>query len=94
MTVEQKYDGVKLLSDISGLSRGDVLSIWQQVKADKAKADACAKHRFAGGGARIGGRYTCLSCGVAFSLTRIGDYIRGMQASGGDPNEVWPGWSL
>lgn len=85
-------DGAEAMSNISGLPRAEVLSIWEQVKANHAKLRNCKRHRFPEGDVKIGQKMVCLECGGEMDLTRIGEYIRGYQAAGGKADDVWPGY--
>lgn len=67
--------------------------LFDQVKADLARKDACRLHQFPGGPVKkIYSWHRCLNCGGEFRLTEIGTYIRGYRAAGADVNRVWPGW--
>ena len=86
-------DGAQVLSDMSGISRAEVLSIWEQVKANRAKLDGCARHRFEGvRQVKLGSKHVCLVCGGEMGLTSIGDYIKGYEAHGGSVDDIWPGY--
>lgn len=85
-------DGAAALSQVSGIPRDEVLSIWESVKANRAKLWACPRHRFPGGNVNIGQKQTCLACGGEMGLPNIGDYIRGYQAAGGSSDDIWPGF--
>ena len=86
-------DGATVLSQVSGVPRDDIMSIWEQVKANSTKLRACPRHRFLGGEIRLGQKVVCLFCGGEMGLVSVGDYIRGYVAAGGDENDVWPGFS-
>lgn len=81
------------MSRISGIPRTEVLSLWEQVKENHRKLNACPRHRFEGKEVRIGQKMTCLECGGEMDLSRIGQYIDGYRAAGGDSDDVWPGYS-
>lgn len=85
-------DGAAVLSRVSGLSRDDVLQIWEEVKANKARLDACPRHRFPGGSVKIGQKVICQACGGGMSLTDAGSYVRGYEAKGGSADDIWHGW--
>lgn len=59
------YDGVGVMSEMSGLSRADVLSIAEQVKDNHAKLNSCSYHEFEPilPLARVGQKYRCIWCG-------------------------------
>ena len=85
-------DGAALLGRLAGIPREEVLSIWEQVKVNKAKLDNCAQHRFEAKPVKIGERQTCLACGGNMSLSAVGEYIHGYEAHGGNADDVWPGY--
>jgi hypothetical protein len=62
-----------------GLSPTDIASLWEAVKANNAKLDACARHRLSppAGGVKLGEKQTCLHSGGEMRLADIGAYIRG-----------------
>jgi hypothetical protein len=74
----------------------DTRKIWEEVKANRAKLDACPRHRFTGGdtilGLRIGQKMTCTVCGGQMELTDVGQYIRGYEAAGKPADDIWPGF--
>lgn len=77
------------------MNRDEALALFEQVKTNNRAIEACARHRFAGGGvAKLGDKYTCQACGGAMRLPDVGTYIRGYQAAGGAANDIWPGWSI
>lgn len=86
---EKTVDGTEVLSRVSGLSKDAIRGIWDDVKANSARLQACARHRF-DGGFQIGQKKVCLVCGGGMGLTDIGNYIRGYEAAGGNANDVWP----
>lgn len=87
-------DGAAALSQLSGIPREKVLSIWEQVKANSARLKGCARHRFSGGKVKIGQKMTCLVCGGEMDLPRIGEYIRGYKAGGGSADDIWPEYEM
>lgn len=40
------YDGAGVLGELSGLGRSTMVGLWEQVKANQAKLDACPGHEF------------------------------------------------
>ena len=57
------YNGVDALSELTGLSKGDVKDIFKQVQENQAKLDGCAYHEFVlfdSVGARH--KYMCVNC--------------------------------
>ena len=91
-TQPKTYDGAAEFSRITGRSREEILSIWEEVKANKARLDACPRHRFTPVPVRLGDRFTCTACGGVVNLADLGNYVKGYRAAGGDPNDIWPGW--
>lgn len=85
-------DGAALLARLGNVSREEVLSIWDEVKANRAKLEGCARHRFEAKPVKIGEKQTCMACGGEMTLVAVGDYIRGYEAKGGDADDVWPGY--
>jgi hypothetical protein len=60
------YDGLGVLSEMSGLTRDDVASIWDEVRANHAKLVACTGHEFSlasKGRTFIDDRHKCAKCG-------------------------------
>lgn len=64
------------------------------VKANRAKLDACARHRFEMGDPpyRFGMKLTCTNCGGTIDAVQAFVYTQGYKAAGGDPNDVIPGY--
>lgn len=59
------YDGVGVMSELSGISREEVLAISERVKANSAVLNGCAYHEFEPVPplAPIRQRYRCRRCG-------------------------------
>lgn len=89
---EKTVDRTEVLSRVSGLSKDAIRGIWDDVKANSARLQSCARHRF-DGDFQIGKRKVCLVCGGGMSLTDIGNYIRGYEAGGGSADDIWPGFT-
>ena len=83
-------DGAKMLSDMSGIPREEIMSLWDQVKENHRKLRECKRHRFSGGKVSLGQKVICLECGGEMGLVSVGDYIRGYEAHGGNADDVWP----
>ncbi|HCH8284995.1 TPA: hypothetical protein NNQ18_004696 [Salmonella enterica] len=63
-----------------------------EIKANRLLLDNCPRHFFKLGKIQLGEKAQCLRCGGWFSLTTLGDYIRGVVAAGGNPCDVCPDW--
>ena len=87
-------NGFSFMSKISGAPKERVATIWEEVKANIARIDACPRHRFEGDRAavKLGVRQVCLNCGGAMGIVDIGNYIKGFEAAGGSADAVWPGY--
>lgn len=59
------YNGVGVMSELSGIPRHEVLSIWEQVKANQYKLSACPWHDFEPilPLVKTGQKYRCKHCG-------------------------------
>lgn len=60
------FDGIGVMSELTGLTRDDVASIWDEVKVNHAKLAVCAEHKFSltsKGRTFIDDRHTCDKCG-------------------------------
>lgn len=56
-------DGVDKISEMSGLPRDALLALWESVKANQAKLDACPGHDFGEViPVRMGAYYRCRHC--------------------------------
>lgn len=59
-------DSVDTISDATGIKRADMLAIWEAVKANGAKLNACSYHEFElidGTDRPFKRRYRCKHCG-------------------------------
>ena len=71
-------DSVDTLSGLTGMTRATLLSIWDQVRANQAKLDACARHDFKP--VQPGNRSrSCLHCGGSLGLAEARWYELGRQ---------------
>ena len=60
------YDGIGVMSELTGMSRSKALDLWDRVKANQAKLDACQRHEFEPVSMSETGlrrRYCCQHCG-------------------------------
>ncbi len=67
--------------------------LWDEVKENITRLEACPRHQFEVGTVVPGEKVRCLNCRGQMSYLDAGQYLRGYQAAGGDPTDVWPGWS-
>lgn len=75
------------------MTREAALTLWEEVKANRRRIDACERHLFPGGtDIKLGQKHFCLNCGGALQLTDIGPYIQGYEAAGGAADDIWPGY--
>jgi len=72
------YNGVGVMSEMSGLSRAAVTGIWESVKANQSKLDACAIHNFEPAAPGVKNR-TCTECGGEASIVNVLWYERGLR---------------
>jgi hypothetical protein len=66
--------------------------LWEEVKANGARKDACPRHHFTYETVQFGQPIRCDNCGGTMQLTDAGMYVKGYIAAGGNPDDVWPGW--
>jgi hypothetical protein len=88
---ENPRDGAQALADISGLSRGDIIELWREVKLNRERLEGCAGHLFETMAidVRLGrSRFRCRHCTGVVELTALGWYRRGFAAAGGDPDTL------
>ena len=91
--MEAKIDGAEFLSNLSGVSREEVLDLWRQVKENHDRLASCQRHRFEPPAElKLGARYHCTVCGGEMRLDAISAYIGGYVSNGGNADDIWPGW--
>lgn len=65
-SAEPRYDGAAMLSRLSGLPKAELLSLWDEVKANRARLESCSGHRFDKqldpDGSRLRVRWECSVC--------------------------------
>lgn len=71
-------DSVDTISAATGISRADMLEIWEGVKANHAALDACRRHDFRPDAVRPRIRYRCGACGGTISSGEHFWYQRGL----------------
>lgn len=74
-------------------SSTEAKQLWDEVKENIARLEACPRHQFEG---RLkpapGEKVLCIRCNGQMSHLDANQYLRGYQAAGGDPVDIWPGW--
>ena len=82
------------LSNVTGLPKEQVSSIWDQVQANLKQLRSCKRHTFLIPKGRIGlnDDLHCGKCGGTMRHVSVRTYVDGYIAAGGDPEDVWPGW--
>lgn len=65
----------------------------KEVRDNAARLDRCPRHEYEDKPIRLGDTPVCVKCQGTMALTNIGQYIRGYQAAGQDPEDIWPNWS-
>lgn len=71
-------DGLDRLAGFSGQSREALLGIWESVKANQARLDACPLHDFGELQNKLGARYTCRNCGGHTDASAVSWYQAGL----------------
>jgi hypothetical protein len=66
--------------------------ILDAAKANIAKRDNCARHKFKPEEYAFGKNMECTACGCKVPLHYIHPYVQGYMAAGGDPNDIWQDW--
>lgn len=78
-----KHDGAEALSRVSGVPREGVMEIWEQVKENRRKLDACdGPHEFdEQTGSVLSSRKTfvCRKCGGALRASEYNWYQKGLE---------------
>jgi hypothetical protein len=89
---EKTYDGVTMLSQLSGRPKAEIQKLWEEVKINIAKLNGCPRHRFEDETVILGQRICCVNCGGNISLGDISHYIKGFVAAGGEASVIWPAY--
>lgn len=72
------------LAQFTGIQRTELLSIWDEVKANQARLDGCQRHDFGSQDDRkLGARYACRLCGGTADASAVIWYSRGLAHGGG-----------
>lgn len=79
---EKRVDGARELARVSGLNRSDVLAIWEEVKANTQKLEACpGPHEFTQDddpSREVFKRWRCAKCGGVVNVEGKLWYERGL----------------
>lgn len=83
MSDEKKIDGLKVLGDVTGLGREEMVKIHQEVKANHSALRACpGPHNFVAESdppMRRVNRYRCTKCGGTVSINGFHWYSEGLK---------------
>lgn len=82
-------DGLDRLAGFSGQSRQSreaLLGIWESVRANQAKLEACLLHDFGELQNKMGARYTCRNCGGHADASAVSWYQAGLAHGQGRAN--------
>jgi len=81
---EKTFDGAEILGRISGLGREETMRIWEEVKENQAKLNACVRpHDFQQDDPKsIRSRWTCRLCDGKVSSREARWYILGLEDAG------------
>lgn len=65
-----------------------------EIQANRVTLDNCPRHYFDlhDRPLQLGEKIQCKRCGGKMSLSTVGDYVRGYEASGADPNDIVKNW--
>lgn len=77
------------------ITKGEIQTMIGDIQANAARLKSCPRHRFDGPIPAqrpfLRQRLRCAHCGGEMRiLADLIPYMRGFQASGGDPAEIWP----
>lgn len=90
---DERVNGRRFLSGMTGLPENDIQKIWDEVKANLAKLQSCPRHLVdPPGEPKMGIKLTCQVCGGVIGLAAISEYIRGYEAAGKSADDIWPGY--
>jgi hypothetical protein len=73
------------------ITREDVVKVLADVRANRAKLEACPHHRFQET-ATFGKDWICEQCGGRMQVDQVLAYCDGFAAAGGDARAVWAPW--
>lgn len=74
-------DNLQVLSNLTGVTKKEVLSIWEQVKANKARLDECNLHNFVQIDNRLGSKWRCDKCQGEVDASAVLWYQKGLNHS-------------
>lgn len=84
-----EFDGTAALAEATGLPKSEILELWNEVRANRKKLNACPKHRFGSFvGTALRMKATCDNCGGTVPLSEAMIYADGYKAAGGNPDDV------
>ena len=72
-------DSLDTISNLTGIPRNEMLSIWEMVKANQAKLNACPRHDLhAVELGKVGTKYECRCCGGQSDASSVHWYEKGL----------------
>lgn len=73
-------DSVDTIADASGVPRSELLSIWDRVRANQARLEACHRHDFVALQPEkpMGGKFQCSACGGDVDHHAVWWYRKGL----------------
>lgn len=77
------YNGVGVLSELTGMDRYDVMAAWEAVKANQAKLNTCPYHEFEPSvisATERNRKYRCKHCGGQVDATAFHWHEQGRRA--------------
>lgn len=73
-------NSLEKLAQATGIAQPELMSIWDQVKANHARLESCKRHDFGSMDAhKLGAKYTCRACGGTADAVAVSWYRRGLE---------------
>ena len=76
---EKRYDGTKILSQLSGIDQDEVKRLWEEVKLNHQRLHKCPGHMFKRIDGSSPGRYACVICSGEVDSSAYGWYMKGIE---------------
>lgn len=77
----KNQDNLRVLSDLTGVDKEKISSIWEQVKANQARLDTCNLHDFEQIESRFGSKWRCKKCQGEADASAVLWYQKGLNHS-------------